>query len=47
MLGLLCVLHGKQIIEIIEDFAETSYNNNDKAWKSSRILREKPNFFIL
>ena len=23
-----------------------SYNNNGKSWKSSRILRVKPNFFI-
>ena len=34
------------IMEIVEDFDEKSYNNNGKPWKSSRILRVKPNFFI-
>ena len=35
-----------KIMEIVEDFDEKSYNNNGKPWKSSRILRVKPNFFI-
>ena len=35
-----------KIIEIVGDFDEKSYNNNGKPWKSSRILRVKPNFFI-
>ena len=35
-----------KIMEIVEDFDEKSYNNNDKPWKSSRILRVKPNCFI-
>ena len=35
-----------KIIEIVKDFDEKSYNHNDKPWKSSRILRVKPNFFI-
>ena len=35
-----------KIMEIVEDFDETSYNNNGKPWKSSRILRVNPNFFI-
>ena len=35
------------IMEIVEDFDEKSYNNNGKPWKSSRILRVNPNFFIL
>ena len=43
MLGLSCVPHGKNH-GIIEDFAEKSYNNNGKPWKSSRILRMKPIF---
>ena len=34
-----------KIKEIVEDFDEKSYNNNGKPWKSSRILRVKPNFF--
>ena len=34
------------IMEIIEGFDEKSYKNNGKPWKSSRILRVKPNFFI-
>ena len=34
-------------MEIVEDFDEKSYNNNGKPWKSSRILRVKPNFFIV
>ena len=33
-------------MEIVEEFDEKSYNNNGKPWKSSRILRLKPNFFI-
>ena len=33
-------------MEIVKDFDEKSYNNNGKAWKSSRILRMDPNFFI-
>ena len=35
-----------KILEIVEDFDEKSYNNNGKPWKSSRILRVKPFFFI-
>ena len=35
-----------KIMEIVEDFDEKNYNNNGKPWKSSRILRVKPNFFI-
>ena len=35
-----------KIMEIVEDFDEESYYNNGKPWKSSRILRVKPNFFI-
>ena len=36
-----------KIMEIVEHFdEEESYNNNSKPWKSSRILRVKPNFFI-
>ena len=35
-----------KIMEIVEDFDEKSYNNNGKPWKSSRILRVKPNCFI-
>ena len=35
------------IMEIVENFDEKSYNNNNgKPWKSSRILRVNPNFFI-
>ena len=33
-------------MEIVEVFDEQSYNNNGKPWKSSRIFRVKPNFFI-
>ena len=34
-------------MELVEDFDEKSDNNNNgKSWKSSRILRVKPNFFI-
>ena len=36
----------RKIMEIVEDFDEKSNNNNGKPWKSSRILRLKPNFFI-
>ena len=36
-----------KIMEIVDDFDEESYNNNGKPWKSSRILRVKPNFFIV
>ena len=35
-----------KIMEIVEDFDEKSYNNNGNPWKSSRILRVKPIFFI-
>ena len=35
-----------KIMEIVEDFDEKSYNNNGKPWKSSRILRLNPIFFI-
>ena len=35
-----------KIIEIVEDLNKKSHNNNDKPWKSSRILRLNPNFFI-
>ena len=35
-----------KIMKIVEDFYEKSHNNNGKPWKSSRILRAKPNFFI-
>ena len=35
-----------KIMEIVEDFDEKRYNNKGKPWKSSRILRVKPNFFI-
>ena len=35
-----------KIMEIVEDFDEKSYNNNSKHWKSARICRVKPNFFI-
>ena len=35
----------KQIMETVEVFDE-KYNNNGKPWKSSKILRLKPNFFI-
>ena len=33
-------------MDIVEDFDEKSYSNNGKPWKSSRILRVNPNFFI-
>ena len=34
-----------KIMEIVEDFDEKSYNNNNgKSWKSSRILRVNPFF---
>ena len=33
-------------MEIVEDFDKKSYNNNGKLWKSSRILRVNPIFFI-
>ena len=36
-----------KIMEIVEDFDEKSYNNNGKPWKSSKILRLKPKFFIV
>ena len=48
----LLILFGKEThsetktLEIVEDFDERNYNNNGKPWKSSRILRAKPNFFI-
>ena len=35
-----------KIMEFVEDFHEKSYNNNGKPWKSSRILRVNPMFFI-
>ena len=35
-----------KIMEIAEDFDEKSYSTNGEPWKSSRILRVKPNFFI-
>ena len=35
-----------KILEIVEDFDEKSYNNNGTPWKSSRILRVSPHFFI-
>ena len=35
-----------KIMEIVKDFDEKSYNNNGKLWKSSRILRVNPIFFI-
>ena len=35
-----------KIMEIVEEFGK-NYNSNGKPWKSSRILREKPNFFTL
>ena len=36
-----------KIMEILEDSDEKGYNNNNgKPWKSARILRENPNFFI-
>ena len=35
-----------KIMEIVEDFDEKSYNINGKPWKSLRILRVKPHFFI-
>ena len=34
-----------KIMEIVDDFDEKSYNNNNnKPWKSSKILRVKSNF---
>ena len=36
-----------KIMDIVDDFDEESYNNNGKPWKSSKILRVKPNFFIV
>ena len=33
-------------MEIVDDFDEKSYNNNNKPWKSSGILRVKSNFII-
>ena len=35
-----------KVMEIVEDFDKKSYNNNGKPWKSSRILRVNPIFFI-
>ena len=35
-----------KIMEVVTDFDGKSYNNNGKPWKSSRILRVNPNFFI-
>ena len=35
-----------KIMEIVEDVDEKNYNTNGKPWKSSRILRVKPNFFF-
>ena len=35
-----------KIMEILEDLDETSYNNNGKPWKSSRILSVNPFFFL-
>ena len=35
-----------KIMEIVEDIDEKSYNNNGKPWKSLRILRVNPMFFI-
>ena len=35
-----------KIMEIVEDVDAKSYNNNGKPWKSLRILRVNPNFFI-
>ena len=34
------------IMEIVEDVDEKSYHDNGKPWKSSKILRVNPNFFI-
>ena len=40
--------HSENHIEIVDDLVEKSYNNNNgKPLKSSKILRLKPNFFIL
>ena len=36
-----------EIMEIVEDFDEKSYNNNGKPWKSSRILSVNPFFHFL
>ena len=33
-------------MEIVDDFDEKSYNNKGKPWKSLRVLRVNPNFFI-
>ena len=45
--GLLIFTFRIKIMEIVKDFDEKSYNNNNgKPWKSSRILRVKPNCFI-
>ena len=35
-----------KIMEIVEDFDEKSYNDKGKPWKSSRILRVNPSFFL-
>ena len=35
-----------RILEIVDDFDGKSYKNNGKPWKTSRILRVNPNFFI-
>ena len=35
-----------EIVGIVEDFDEKSYNNNSKPLKLSKILRVKPHFFI-
>ena len=35
-----------KIINIVEDFDEKSLNHNGKPWKSWRILRVNPNFFM-
>ena len=43
--GLLIFLFRNKIMEIVEEFDETSYNNTGKPWKSSRILRVKSNVF--
>ena len=45
--GLLIFRERETIREIVEDFDGKSYNNYGKPWKSSRILRVKPNFCIL
>ena len=38
--------HSENNMEILCDFVEKVYNNNDKPWKSSRILREAKNLEI-